>query len=89
MAFVFHDSMNTIALLIDWISDTLLVSRKLSNNLDGFNVKITIADKIARIAITIISSTNVNDFFIRKINYLNIPNTFLTCLILGWVIDKE
>ena len=54
--------MNTIALLIDWISDTLLVSRKLSNNLDGFNVKITIADKIARIAITIINSTRVKDF---------------------------
>ena len=63
MALVFHDSMNTIALLIDWISDTLLVSLKLSNNLDGFNVKITIADKIARIAITIINSTRVNDFF--------------------------
>jgi len=62
MALVFHDSMNTIALLIDWISDTLLVSRKLSNNLDGFNVKITIADKIARIAITIINSTRVKDF---------------------------
>jgi len=66
MALVFHDSMNTIALLIDWISDTLLVSRKLSNNLDGFNVKITIADKIARIAITIINSTKVKDFFITK-----------------------
>jgi len=62
MALVFHDSMNTIALLIDWISDTLLVSLKLSNNLDGFNVKITIADKIARIAITIINSTRVKDF---------------------------
>jgi len=66
MAFVFHDSMNTIALLIDCISDTLLVSRKLSNNLDGFNVKITIADKIARIAITIINSTNVKLFFIKN-----------------------
>ena len=65
MALVFHDSMNTIALLIDWISDTLLVSRKLSNNLDGFNVKITIADKIARIAITIINSTRVKLFFIN------------------------
>ena len=65
MALVFHDSMNTIALLIDWISDTLLVSRKLSNNLDGFNVKITIADKIARIAITIINSTRVKLFFIK------------------------
>ena len=66
MALVFHDSMNTIALLIDWISDTLLVSRKLSNNLDGFNVKITIADKIARIAITIINSTRVKDFLELK-----------------------
>ena len=70
MALVFHDSMNTIALLIDWISDTLLVSRKLSNNLDGFNVKITIADKIARIAITIINSTRVKDFFCIIISYL-------------------
>ena len=72
MALVFHDSMNTIALLIDWISDTLLVSLKLSNNLDGFNVKITIADKIARIAITIINSTRVKDFlefkFIEQFN---------------------
>jgi hypothetical protein len=62
--------MNTIALLIDTISDTLLVSRKLSNNLDGFNAKITIALSIARIAITIINSTRVKDFFIE--NYIKI-----------------
>ena len=63
--------MNTIALLIDWISDTLLVSRKLSNNLDGFNVKITIADKIARIAITIINSTRVKLFFIKLFIFIS------------------
>ena len=76
MALVFHDSMNTIALLIDWISDTLLVSRKLSNNLDGFNVKITIADKIARIAITIINSTRVKDFFIKLSYFVNTIGSF-------------
>jgi hypothetical protein len=45
------------------MSVTLLVSLKLSKILAGFNAKITIALNIANIAITIINSTKVNDFF--------------------------
>jgi len=51
-----------MALLIVKISFTRLVSLKLSNNLDGLRVKITIAESMASMAITIMSSTKVKDF---------------------------
>ena len=64
---VFHDSMKIIALLMVVISLTLRVSLKLSNNLDGLRVNNTKALSIARIAITIMSSTRVKLFFCLKV----------------------
>ena len=53
--------MKIMALLMVKISFTRLVSLKLSNNLDGLRVKITIAESMASMAITIMSSTRVKE----------------------------
>jgi hypothetical protein len=56
-----HTDLYCIALKRVLTSDTLLLSLNLLKSIPGLREKITIIASIARMAITIMSSTNVND----------------------------